>query len=507
MSSFEVDDDGAANHDHSARAVDGDTSSFYGDSCIETEEQSNPWVTVDLGANSDVRYVKIYNWVHPDNWWQRNLEHWNGFGILTATEEAPDTWQLSEGYNRDGDISSTRKMDGATSIFRVEALARYILDDATQEQPATCFPEGHPLHDGCVAYSDPEGEHKLSQEMALVKVMHEGPIACGTGFFCRMKADDYFSGTPGDRLKDNYNSGYCEDLKEENPDGSFPGNFHDPERNDMHCHGSHLDSVYEAVLEDHFHRTYRGTLECCCGERMTDFDAPEGNPSDRDGWVPASNLMHRCDFRGADGNDGNFNFDGGCGGDVLQDAWVDPELFLSPDEYAQQNTCWEMKHFGRQPYFHSGPNPIAVTTETPLASPPYLMPSLDIVSCFTDDENWKGCLLYVTGRSNANLLVLVSTEATDEPRTVDRIDSWDDVVSSCSYVDGVRVGVKDLEYYHLHELDRNGAEANYVLASGYPTGSPVHVQVIDTATCMVSELKSSVIGQAANRRLRHRALL
>eukprot|EP00951_Prasinocladus_malaysianus_P010817 scaffold79707_cov46-Prasinocladus_malaysianus.AAC.1 len=53
MSSYEVDDDGAVGYDHSSRAVDGSTT-FFGDSCIETDTQSNAWVTVDLEADMDI---------------------------------------------------------------------------------------------------------------------------------------------------------------------------------------------------------------------------------------------------------------------------------------------------------------------------------------------------------------------------------------------------------------------------------------------------------------------
>jgi hypothetical protein len=47
----------------SSRAVDGDitNSLWYGYSCTHTQDETNPWWTVDLGGFYDVSKVVIYN--------------------------------------------------------------------------------------------------------------------------------------------------------------------------------------------------------------------------------------------------------------------------------------------------------------------------------------------------------------------------------------------------------------------------------------------------------------
>mmetsp|Transcript_34866 Transcript_34866/g.82716 ORF Transcript_34866/g.82716 Transcript_34866/m.82716 type:complete len:575 (-) Transcript_34866:348-2072(-) len=510
--------------DHSHLAVDGDT--HHQNSCIMTEEESSAWWQVDLGADVVVKYVKIYNYVDLDKWWDHNLgSSSGGFTILTATATDPLSFTPTEGYNHEGEISQVRKMYGAVTILRVDAPARYIriqrnswgslrlcevqvfstepslsyivpdIVSASEVGEPACPPAGHPLHNACQQHSSSDSGSQLTPAMAIVKSYMEGPLDCGgKGFFCRMKTDPYFSGTPRDVLHDNYNYGYCKDAKLENPDNNFPGNYQRPERDDGHCHGSHLESVYKDLLVDHYYRRYRGNLVCCCGESVTPTKT-NGEPENNDAWIPATKLMERCDFRGANGNNNQYNFDGGCGGDTNRDEYIVPSSFLTPEQYKASHTCWELKHFGVQPEFYYGENPLKVTTSNPGANPPYPKPELEIMHCAGDAGNWNGCLLYVEGRHDSNVVVLVSTSHTQEPRTLEHIDVMHDKPHACSHVEGVLVGSENLRYFHFNELDAEGQQAGYVrIAPDFEVGSPIHIQVIDTETCMLSDLRSSELG-------------
>uniref|UniRef100_A0A061SE82 Fucolectin tachylectin-4 pentraxin-1 domain-containing protein n=1 Tax=Tetraselmis sp. GSL018 TaxID=582737 RepID=A0A061SE82_9CHLO len=509
-------------------AVDGDA--HHQDSCIRTEEESGAWWELDLGDDVQVKYLKIYNFVDIDRWWRHNLGSGSGgFTILSATSSAPESFSPTEGYNHKGEISQVREMYGAVTLFRVDVLARYIriqrnswgslrlcevqvytteptlsyiVPDhvsATAPGEPSCPPAGHPLHAACLQYLNAEDGTLFTPAMALVKAYMAGPLDCGgKGFFCRMKTDSYFSGTPRDALHNNYNYGYCKDAKEENPDNNFPGNYQRPERDDGHCHGSHLDTVYEELLEDHYYRRYRGNLVCCCGEFATPTKT-SGEPENNDAWVPATNLMERCDFRGVDGNNNQYNFDGGCGGDVNRDEYVDPSNFHTPEQYKAAHTCWELKHFGVQPEFFYGENPLRVTTSNPDITPAYPVPTLDIIHCAGNAGDWNGCLLYIEGRHDSNVVVLVSASYTVQPRTLEHLDFMDDKPWSCSHVEGVQVGSASLRYFHFNELDAEGQQAGYVrIAPDFELGSPVHIQIVDTETCMMSPLKSSVLGSSDN---------
>eukprot|EP00873_Tetraselmis_striata_P042223 jgi/Tetstr1/462487/TSEL_007478.t1 len=521
--------------DTSGRAVDGDISHFG--NCVHTSEQNWQWWSVDLEETHFVKYVKVYDFVDYARWWQDNLD--SGFYLEIAVDvdaEGSPIWTGTEGINHEGDVSSLRRLYGATGIFRVDADARFVrvlrngwgmlnicevevyaieptvsysvpqlvIDAANAGAPVACSDAG-PLAQAC---EDKLETYNNDAAMALAAATMEGPIDCGgRGFFCRMKKDEYFSGTPYDQLYNNYNYGYCMDTRVENPDNNFPGNFDDPERDDGHCHGSNLDSVYHDVLEDHYHRIYRGTLECCCGAEVTPSNA-DGYPEDRDAWKPAPNFIYRCDYRGPDGNNGNYNFDDGCGGDVVSGDYTDPSNFISPADFKQANTdvCWETKHFGRQPVFYSGPNPLVATTANPTAFPPYPQPTVSLITCTNSAEtpDWEGCLMYASGRSNSNLVVLISTEATPEPRSLKHLDVWDDKPHACSDVHNVRVGSANLEYHNFNELDSDGQQAGYVrVTPAFNDGDSVYIQVWDTETCMMSELASGSISTSTggNRRL------
>lgn len=510
---------------HSGYAVDGSRDLHQG--CIATMDQANASWTVDLGAVSNLTYVKIYNY-NDDNWWNQNLgKSSGGFDIWVSATGVETSYTKTKGYNYEGTLDERRWMYGAVTLFRVDAkAARYVkiqrrdygalrlceveifnvepsmayvvpegvTQAAISNTPVSCPPVGHPLRDACL--SNLAGGQKGNAAMALVKASMEGPINCGgKGFFCRMKSDPYFSGTPGDQLYNNYNFGYCQDAESDNPDNMFPGNYHDPEKDDGHCHGSHLDSVYQDVLQDHYHRVYRGTLECCCGESVTPLQAGTTNPVSPSAWVPATKLIERCDFRGTAGNNGTFNFEGGCGKDVnYGPGSYAPELFVSPQQYKSDHMCWELKHFGRMPDFKETANPLQVNTLTPLAQPPFPKPTLELMHCTGDAQNWEGCLIYVEGRQNADVVVLVSASKSTEPRTIRQMDFWNDVPYSCHDVDGVFVTGDRLQWFYYRGLDDNGEEVDFVrVTPNYEPGTEVHIQVVDTETCMLSDVKSGVL--------------
>ena len=81
-----------------------------------------------------------------------------------------------------------------------------VMKETTNDQGNLC-PD--PLAGACKTYED-EG---MSPEDAAVAAFMKGPIACGKGFFCRMKADPAgitggMTGSEGDQFTNNRNYGY-----------------------------------------------------------------------------------------------------------------------------------------------------------------------------------------------------------------------------------------------------------------------------------------------------------
>ena len=217
-------------------------------------------------------------------------------------------------------------------------------------------------------------------------------------------------------------------------------------------HGSEFDDVYIGVLHDHYYRPYRGTLECCCGLEQRD---------EEDEWAPAKDYISRCDYRGRNGNDAQENFENGCGPDMLD--------FIEPDQFPnKEEMCWEMENFGRPVEFLYG------------QVAPYATPKLEVPFCQGgEDDDWHGCVIQVDSQAYTNAIVMVSPGKV-EPRMIDDIAQCDDIYD-------IEVSEVGLKLFKFEELDRHGHETDFVRVN-IPAGQEVHVQVIDTYSCAVSDL-------------------
>eukprot|EP00193_Tetraselmis_chui_P005188 CAMPEP_0177767740 /NCGR_PEP_ID=MMETSP0491_2-20121128/9306_1 /TAXON_ID=63592 /ORGANISM="Tetraselmis chuii, Strain PLY429" /LENGTH=556 /DNA_ID=CAMNT_0019284415 /DNA_START=184 /DNA_END=1854 /DNA_ORIENTATION=+ len=495
-----------------SRAVDGGISgNWYDYTCTHTDKQGDSsWWTVELAETTAIKLLQIYNRVDDGAERLLGVEIRAGDNEVDSDGDGTDN-EVCEHYAEDDDptagdesindddyIPTRFRFANCTGkyvtvrlptreylsicevmVFSNDKPTQYTLDPVlpTSDDGATLCPAPLADEDGNPSCEPKDGE---TQDQAYVRAYMEGPINCGgKGFFCRMKEDHAgieggVTGTPGDQLLNNRNYGYCVDRAEDRQI-NWNSLSRQPNNNDGHCHGSDIDASYIGVLHDHYYRPYRGDLECCCGMESRDGDNK---------WIPALNYISRCDYRGADQNDADQNYEDGCSRDM--NAFIPKEAFPAED-----SMCWTMKNFGKPP-------------ANVYEKPPYTRPEVDVPFCQdagneAESSTWAGCLVRINARHFAHTVVMVSPSIVPA-RYIDDIEGCDNVY-------GVELSEKGLQIWDMDDLDAHGHETDFLRVELPEGQTTAFFQVMDTSQCGLSAVVEAPVPSSGVTRKMMRKML
>ena len=183
-----------------------------------------------------------------------------------------------------------------------------------------------------------------------------------------------------------------------------------------------------------------GTLECCCSmdgwheEVWEEEDEMEVEKF----WVPAKGYLGRCDYRGLDGNDADFNFEDGC---------EDVDEIIPEGQYPLADQCWTVDHFAHP----------AWVAETPS----YSTLSLEVLSCEGDE-----CSIKLSGREPEGAWLLASESVpSTEPSVIEEIED-------CMYVHGMMLpGEPEMLEFAYLQRDMRPSEVSLTYQGCYKNKS------------------------------------